>query len=187
MSRPRTISTRLVRFLRDRFRLDWRGIHGAGHWARVRANGLVLAERTGADTVVVELFAVLHDLCRQNDGADHGHGARSAAMVLELSDPLLGLGHERAALLSYACLHHSDGLTEADLTVQVCWDADRLDLGRVGMRPHPRYLCTSAARSSELIECAVRRSQRPYVARGSEAARSMSRPDLPCGNLPVSR
>lgn len=165
MSQPRTISNRLVRFLRERFRLDWRGIHGASHWARVRANGLVLAERTGADPIVVELFAVLHDVCRQNDGTDHGHGARSAELVLELADPLLGLGHERAALLSYACRHHSDGLTEADLTVQVCWDADRLDLGRVGMRPHPRYLCTDPARSSEVIEWALRRSQRTTISR----------------------
>ena len=25
-----------------------------------------------------------------------------------------------------------------------CWDADRLDLGRVGKRPHPKYLSKHA-------------------------------------------
>jgi uncharacterized protein len=30
--------------------------------------------------------------------------------------------------------------------MQVCWDADRLDLGRVGIIPKPDRLCTNAAR-----------------------------------------
>jgi hypothetical protein len=32
-------------------------------------------------------------------------------------------------------------------TLQACWDADRLDLGRVGITPQPHRLCTDAARS----------------------------------------
>lgn len=61
-------------------------------------------------------------------------------------------------MLSYACMHHSNGLLEADLTVQVCWDADRLDLGRVGNVPSPKRLCTPAARDAELIRWAYARS-----------------------------
>ena len=38
-------------------------------------------------------------------------------------------------LLIEACKYHSDGFTEADITVQTFRDADRLDLGRVGIRP----------------------------------------------------
>jgi len=49
-----------------------------------------------------------------------------------------------------ACLYHSDGLVEADPTVQACRDADRLDLGRVGIRPDPGYLCTDHARRPEV-------------------------------------
>mgnify|MGYP003330260320 FL=1 len=45
-----------------------------------------------------------------------------------------------------ACVHHTDGLAEGDLSVQVCWDADRLDLLRVGIRPAAHRLCTDAAR-----------------------------------------
>ncbi|MFM7531655.1 MAG: hypothetical protein ACKO5J_04035, partial [Rubrivivax sp.] len=56
--------------------------------------------------------------------------------------------------------HHSSGLTEADVTVQTCWDADRLDLGRVGIRPSPRYLCTPAARQPETIARAYAASTR---------------------------
>jgi uncharacterized protein len=39
------------------------------------------------------------------------------------------------------------GHLEGDATLQACWDADRLDLGRVGITPSPRRLCTDAARS----------------------------------------
>ncbi len=154
----RTISADLVSFLRRRYQLDWRGIHGAGHWIRVRANGLRLASVTRADTTVVELFAVLHDVCREDDGFDMEHGARSAALVLEVCDDLLDVGREQAELLAYACRYHTHGGTEADVTVQTCWDADRLDLGRVGIRPDPRYLCTQAARRADVIEWAHARS-----------------------------
>jgi len=34
---------------------------------------------------------------------------------------------------------------DADPTVQTCWDADRLDLGRVGIKPAARYLSLEAA------------------------------------------
>jgi uncharacterized protein len=50
-------------------------------------------------------------------------------------------------------------LTEADVTVQTCWDADRLDLGRIGIKPEPRFLCTAAAQDPALIEWALLRSQ----------------------------
>ena len=159
----RTLSTDLVAVLRRRFRLDWRGIHGAGHWVRVRANGLRLAPATGADSTVVELFAVLHDVCREDDGLDPGHGARSAEFALEVCDGLPGIGREQAQLLSLACRRHSDGLTEADVTVQTCWDADRLDLGRVGIVPDPLRLCTAAAQEPGMIEWAYRRSTRQLI------------------------
>lgn len=87
-------------------------------------------------------------------------GARAAEFLTELRGTVVSLSDNETRLLAYACTHHSDGYTEADVTVQTCWDADRLDLGRVGIRPHPRYLCTSAARDPRLIEAAYARSIR---------------------------
>jgi uncharacterized protein len=58
------ITQGLIAFARSEFRLDWDGIHGAPHWSRVRHNGLLLAEHTGANTRVVEYFAFIHDLGR---------------------------------------------------------------------------------------------------------------------------
>ena len=53
---------------------------------------------------------------------------------------------------------HSDGHTLADVTAMTCWDADRLDLGRVGIRPHPQRLCNEMARHPEFISTAYLRS-----------------------------
>ncbi|MGQ0511906.1 MAG: hypothetical protein ACT4P9_14985 [Betaproteobacteria bacterium] len=157
---PSPLTPALLATLRSRFRLDWQGIHGAPHWSRVRKNGLTLAEKSGpqANTRVIELFAFLHDSCRHDDGYDPMHGSRAAESLIELAEEIPNLAKEERELLAYACTRHSDGLTEAELTVQVCWDADRLDLGRVGHRPDPRRLCTPAAKDAKLIEWAYRRS-----------------------------
>jgi uncharacterized protein len=65
---------------------------------------------------------------------------------------ILRISNHSAELLVAACRGHSDGHREAHPTVQTCWDADRLDLGRVGVRPDPRYLCTPHAKCPQRIE-----------------------------------
>jgi uncharacterized protein len=61
---------------------------------------------------------------------------------------------------------HSHGRTEAHPTVQVCWDSDRLDLGRVGIIPDPQYLCTDAAKDPAMIRWAYEQSLKKYTPRG---------------------
>lgn len=148
------ISKDLMEMIRKEFVLPLDGIHGASHWARVRDNGLRLARLTGANPEVVELFAFLHDSKRFSDGADPGHGRRAAEFVRVLRGSLITLSDEDFEHLVFACEHHSAGLIEADITVQTCWDADRLDLGRLGVEPEKRNLCTSFARELAMIgEC----------------------------------
>jgi uncharacterized protein len=154
------ITPQLVNVLRSRFLLDWQGIHGASHWARVRENGLKLAEFTGANVRVVELFAFIHDSCRQNDWRDPEHGLRAGVFVRTLTNTIITLNDDELELLVTACEGHSEGWMQADITVCTCWDADRLDLGRVGIKPNPAKLCTEAARSLEMIEWAYSRSIR---------------------------
>lgn len=149
----------LLQHVRREYVLGWNGLHGVAHWARVRYHGLALAAKTGASPRVVELFAFLHDARRRNDMRDHDHGKRSAWLVQDLGHRDLGLAVEELGLLAYACREHSNGLLDADITVQVCWDADRLDLGRVGIEPHPDRLCTAAARDLRRIELAIAWSQ----------------------------
>jgi uncharacterized protein len=158
VSRSPLIHRGLLRILRARFALDWHGIHGAAHWARVRANGLRLCARTGANPRVVELCAFLHDVCRIDDGTDPEHGQRAAEFAISLAGQAFVLEDHELDELTLACEAHSEGRQGGSLTVLCCWDADRLDLGRVGVRPDPRRLCTAAARDPELLDWAYRRS-----------------------------
>lgn len=144
----------LILRVREGYRLRWDGIHGWPHWLRVREIGLRLAERTGADPGVVGLFALFHDARRHNDHHDPGHGARGALLLQSLPQAELGLDAGQRSLLADACARHTAGLTWADVTVATCWDADRLDLWRIGIRPDPYLLCTDAARDPEVIRWA---------------------------------
>ena len=152
------ISKAFIRFARDRFRLAWEGIHGAPHWSRVRHNGLLLAKHYTVDTEVVQWFSFIHDLERRDDHLDPGHGPRAAVLAKAINDEFMRLDADQLATLQAACAGHSEGSTVAEATVMVCWDADRLDLARVGIDPHPDYLCTALARRRDTIEQAVIRS-----------------------------
>lgn len=151
--------TALLVHLRHQLSIDWFGHHGIAHWARVRANGLMLATDTGANVHVVELFAFFHDARRFNEHVDHGHGARGAALARQLKGRFFDATDEEMDLLQIACDHHSDGLTQGDATVLTCWDADRLDLGRVGIIPTAKYLCTDMAKREVTMHKANRRAQ----------------------------
>jgi len=129
-----------------RYCLDPFGIHGINHWTRVLENGAQIAAQTGANMRVVQLFALFHDSRRMNDDRDPDHGARGAALAGEMNGSLFMLAPGELALLQDACIRHTKGFTEADITVQTCWDADRLDLPRAGKIPVPECLCTAPGR-----------------------------------------
>ena len=122
------------------------GLHGISHWARVHENGQRLADATGADPQVVALFALFHDARRMNENWDPDHGRRGGDLARALRGTLVTLDEDRFRLLHAACAQHTDGHVSANPTLGACWDADRLDLGRVGITPDPALLSSAAAR-----------------------------------------
>ncbi len=139
-------------------------LHGEDHWRRVAAAGLALLHETpAADPALVFLFALFHDSMRLNDGRDPLHGPRGAELAGELRGGPFDLDDAKMDLLGFACEEHTNGGVGSDATVGVCWDADRLNLWRVGIRPDPRLLSTGAAMSEERIAWA-RELQREHVA-----------------------
>jgi len=48
----------------------------------------------------------------------------------------------RFVLLKEAIRLHTSSQTTNDPTIGTCWDADRLDIGRVGMTPSTQYMST---------------------------------------------
>ena len=148
----------ITRKIMEGYVLPVDGVHGLCHWGRVLENGLRLAEQTGANVKVVSLFALFHDARRYNESWDPGHGCRGAELAMSMRPGWFDLNDTEALLLYEACSRHTDGLTVGPITVQTCWDADRLDLGRVGMSPRAGRLCTVAARRPEIMGWAHQRA-----------------------------
>lgn len=130
--------------------------HGVQHWMRVERNGRWLASKDDlADELVIRAFALIHDSQREEDGEDEYHGPHAAKYVDKLQT-IMGpdwiLDVEQTYTLKRACNGHTaahpDNYNELTLdpTVACCWDADRLDMGRVGVEPEAEYLFTADGR-----------------------------------------
>lgn len=116
--------------------------HGIGHWNRVWENGQKLLT-PDVDPVVVHYFAYLHDSCREDDYEDLEHGARAAEWIGTIRESLLShLSDEQIDKLQTACRLHTIMQGTGDPTVDACFDSDRLDLWRVGIKPNPYKMAT---------------------------------------------
>lgn len=149
-------------YVKSVFSCGSHSIHGPVHWQRVEAFGSKIAPHSGADLAVVRLFALLHDACRQNDGEDLEHGPRAAAMLHRIVPSVFSLDPKRFGLLEHAIRHHTSGRVSEDPTIGTCWDADRLDIGRVGITPVPEYMSTDYGRelASQGLDAAAARARR---------------------------
>lgn len=125
-------------------------VHGPRHWRDVaRIGRLLRLKGIRCDPLVVFLFALIHDSQRTNDGHDPDHGRRAATFAEGLD---LDLAPDQRETLTTALELHADGQVSDDATMGACWDADRLNLWRVGVEPEPQWLSTWAARDSvELV------------------------------------
>ena len=159
----RMITKALLHVVLAQYQLPYYGIHGIDHWARVLENGRRLSQETGARLEVVELFALFHDVRRKNEHTDFHHGRRGADLAASLRGTWIDLDPHHFELLYHACEYHTRGLTEGDVTVQTCWDADRLDLGRAGITPHQFFLCTTPAKNPAIIAWANTRSRAKII------------------------
>lgn len=140
----------LIALIKSEFKLDWQGIHGANHWARVLHHGKNIGQLRNADLMVVELFGYLHDSCRLHDGQDPWHGQRAADFAHGIHGDFYTLQPKQLDQLCYAMKYHSSGEVSTNSTIQTCWDSDRLDLGRVGIIPSPQYLSDEASKFIDL-------------------------------------
>ena len=99
----------LIGLIKAEFKLDWHGIHGANHWARVLNHGKNIGQIRHADLLVVELFGFLHDSCRFDDGRDPKHGERAAEFAHGIHGDFYQLTPKQLSELCHALRHHSGG------------------------------------------------------------------------------
>ncbi|TNF91951.1 MAG: hypothetical protein EP297_14510 [Gammaproteobacteria bacterium] len=139
------IRSEILVLIENHARLFKSVIHGLPHWKTVERNGLYLAQHTGADPNVVSYFAYFHDCMRVNEDHDPEHGPRATAFIKEYRH-LLDLTGDQLDMLCRACSGHTHGMKCHDSTVCTCWDADRLDIGRIGVKPNSKYLFNDEAK-----------------------------------------
>ena len=109
--------TGLIAHIKQEFKIDWHGIHGANHWARVLHHGKSIGQIRKADLLVIELFGFLHDSCRLNDGRDPKHGERAAEFAHGMHGEYFQLQPSQLDKLCYAMQHHSGGEVSTDSTI----------------------------------------------------------------------
>ena len=123
--------------------------HGVEHWDRVAMFGRMLFQE-GADMDVIMAFAYLHDSERMNNAEDINHGMRASKLIDTIRQTkLTELDDEQVEKLKRACELHTIEHRTGDITIDVCFDADRMDLLRVGIMPSPERMATK--RGAELV------------------------------------
>ena len=137
---------RLREFAIQHSKLGAYSIHGISHWDRVASNADTLCT-SDVDSLVVRAFAYIHDVERVNESDDWQHGPRAALLVDEIRSSVLSfLNDQEIEQLKDACRLHTIRHKTEDETVNACFDADRLDLGRVGITPNPNKMATVQGR-----------------------------------------
>ena len=136
---------RLIDKLQKDSKLFHSPIHGFKHWRTVEKNGLYLSKFNNGDPKIISYFAYFHDCMRVNEHIDNGHGYRGGRYAM-LNKELLGLSDEDLRILYRACAGHTGGVNPSCDTIACCWDADRLDIRRVGADLKLKFFNTKEAR-----------------------------------------
>lgn len=123
--------------------------HSVEHWDRVARFGRMLYQE-GADMNVILAFAYLHDSERKDNAEDIEHGMRASLLIDRIrKTELRALSDEQIEKLKRACELHTIEHRTGDITIDTCFDADRMDLLRVGIMPSPERMATQ--RGAELV------------------------------------
>lgn len=155
-------------------------IHGMAHTARVLLNCLLIANETDwvlpEEYEILALAAVFHDVGRENDGRDAGHGRRSAEIMSY--SPLLSsmdmetrrvatslvAAHDMPDEDGCAFIYNADCEMDKDRVIdlyQILKDADALDRYRLGGYRYEfdfRYLRLEESKRLPLITASLSRA-----------------------------
>ena len=134
--------TELRNYCLNRWPKELGETHGVEHWDRVARFGKMLYQ-AGVDMDVVTAFAYLHDSERKDNCEDINHGKRASKLIDTIRASLLiELNDKQIMKLKLACELHTVKHRTGDITIDACFDADRMDLLRVGIKPSPDRMAT---------------------------------------------
>ncbi len=119
-------------------------LHGVSHLRRVAILSGRLANAVGEDVESAVVMGFLHDCARKDDGNDTEHGHESAFLARGLIDRFYP--HLDVNRICEAIAGHADGEVTTDPLTACLWDADRLELKRIGRTVDPDLLSTVVAK-----------------------------------------
>ncbi len=145
IQKSKMIKLEIIALLKKQSPFFTSSVHGINHWRTVERNGHYLADFNHADKKVISYFAYFHDCMRENEHSDPEHGLRGALFAYSLRKQI-DLDDIQFKQLTDACKGHTYGTRPECVTINTCWDADRLDLGRVGKAPNSKFLHSAEAK-----------------------------------------
>ena len=151
----------LINILNE-YKIDLKeSFEGIDHIARVIENGVILSEINASNLNVIIVYAFFHNIMKNNNEQDIGHGERSAKFLRHYEDKI-NLSEEEFDMVYEACRDHSDVLFNDNKHIADCWDSDRLDIMRRGLYPNKEKLNSIAAKNAGIITWAMKRSMNNY-------------------------
>ncbi|MDT8284120.1 MAG: HD domain-containing protein [Thermovirgaceae bacterium] len=120
------------------------GLHGISHLRRVAILSGRLAGAVGEDVESAVVMGFLHDCARRNDGTDLEHPHDSAVLARGLIERFFP--HLDVDRICDAIEGHADGEVTTDPLTACLWDADRLELKRIGRTIDLDLLSTKVAK-----------------------------------------
>jgi hypothetical protein len=146
----------LLPLARQRFRLNGldpaQSPHGENHWVSVWGNALTLASLANrpVDLNAIAVFCFCHDMERQDEFDDPGHGKRAAKVLAGYKGNMVEwgvLGESVEPLLTAVELHDTGARADHDLDTAIMYDADRIDLDRFGIQLRKELMSTPHGQS----------------------------------------
>lgn len=119
-------------------------IHGINHLRQVAylAGRFAYSINECEETAIIGGY--LHDCARENDGNGNSHAHESALLATKIISKFYPeINIER---VYNAIFFHADGLITDDPFIGCIWDADRLNLVRIGIIPKVELLSTEVAK-----------------------------------------
>ena len=120
------------------------GIHGIPHLRRVSFIAGRIANFYGENVESAVVAGFLHDCARTDDGGGKRHAYDSAVLAKRVLAQFYP--HLDSARICKCIELHTDGKITTDRLLGSVWDADRLDLSRLGYKIIPELLSTDTAR-----------------------------------------
>ncbi len=119
-------------------------LHGISHLRRVAILSGRLANAVGEDVESAVVMGFLHDCARRNDKNDIDHARDSEVLARGLIERFYS--HLDVDRICEAIAGHADGEVTSDPFTGCLWDADRMELKRIGRTIDLDLLSTKVAK-----------------------------------------